>query len=112
MGNTWFPPNTDRQGPPESCNSNSYDKSNRERLFTTKLNRYSHTETSVSEGMDFGKLSKLWEKMAVSESKLEMMGRMMKSNVGFNEIEDFVNKIEKKREETERKGGKAGKARN
>ena len=111
MGSTGFPPNTDRQGPLESYNNIVYGKSYRERLSKTKLNRYSHIETSANEGQDFGKLSKLWEKMAVSESKLEMMGRMMKSNVGFNEIEDFVNKIERKINEKESNKGGTGKAR-
>ena len=111
MGSTGFPPNTDRQGPLESYNNIVYGKSYRERLSKTKLNRYSHIETSANEGQDFGKLSKLWEKMAVSESKLEMMGRMLKSNVGFNEIEDFVNKIERKINEKESNGGEIGRAR-
>ena len=69
---------------------------------------YSHVKTSNNEGKDFGKVIKLWEKLAISESKLEMMGRMVKNRVGFNEIEDFVSKIEKKITEKERQHNRGG----
>ena len=69
---------------------------------------YSHSKTSNSGGKDFGKVIKLWEKLAISESKLEMMGRMVKNRVGFNEIEDFVSKIEKKITEKERQHRRGG----
>ena len=69
---------------------------------TTK-NRY--IETSSSEGPDFGKVTNLWEKLAVSESRLEMMGSMVKRKVGFNEVEDFVSKMDRKRTEKEKRWG-------
>ena len=96
------PPNTGRYRPPESCNRTSYNKSNSVFIKTTKP---SHKETSDREGPDFGKVASLWEKLAISESRLEMMGSMMKRKVGFNEVEDFVSKMDRKRTEKEKKGG-------
>ena len=94
--NNFSPTNTTRHRPPKSRNSTHYDKSTNVGLLSNKTNKISYSETSNSEGLDFGKLSKLWEKLATCEARLEMMGRMLKRNVGFNEIEDFVNKVEKK----------------
>ena len=92
-----FFPTTTRHRPHESSNSIGYDKSNRVGLFkNNKTNKNSYSETSTNEGPDFGNLSRLWEKLATCESRLEMMGRMLKRNIGFNETEDFVNRIEKK----------------
>ena len=87
------PHHTESHRPLESCNR-SYNKSNNVRF--SKTNTSSHIKTSSSEGLDFGKVAKLWEKLAVSESKLELMGRMIERNIGFNDIEEFVNKIERK----------------
>ena len=94
-------------GPLESCNKGYYSKSTNNGLY--KNNKiYSHIKTSSYEGKDFGKVKKLWEKLATSESKLEMMGRMVKNRVGFNEIEDFANKIERKITENERQHRRGG----
>ena len=103
--NNKLPPATERHRPPESSNR-SCNKSTKIGLFTNKTRIYSDIETSSKEGLDLGKLSKLWEKLATCEAKLEMMGRMMKENIGFNEIEDFVNKIERKI--TERESNRGG----
>ena len=96
------PPSTGYSRPPKSCNKTCYNKSRKVFEKTTK-NRY--IETSSSEGPDFGKVTNLWEKLAVSESRLEMMGSMVKRKVGFNEVEDFVSKMDRKRTEKEKKGG-------
>ena len=96
------PPNSGKYRPPKSCNRPSYNKSNNTFEKTTKS---SHKETSDREGKDFGKVASLWEKLAISESRLEMMGNMRKKKVGFNEVEDFVNKVDRKRTEKDKKGG-------
>ena len=109
------PPSRERYRPPESQQYKNVDKSATKLVDFTKKYigkkniKTSHLETSPDEGMDFGKLSVLWEKLAVCESKLEMMGRMIEKRVGFNEIEDFVNKLEKKKVEIDGKGGKSSK---
>ena len=109
------PPSRERYRPPESQQYKNVDKSATKLVYFTKKYigkkniKTSHLETSPDEGMDFGKLSVLWEKLAVCESKLEMMGRMIEKRVGFNEIEDFVNKLEKKKVEIDGKGGKSSK---
>ena len=112
------PPSTGRYRPPQSQHHENVGKSTTKHVdFTNKYIgkkniKTSHLKTSPEEGMDFGKLSVLWEKVAVCESKLEMMGRMIEKRVGFNEIENFVNKLEKKQIEVEDKGGRAVKTRN
>ena len=69
----------ERHRPPKSCNA-VYNQS-KAGLFKNN-NKKCHDRTSLGEGQDLGKMSKLWEKLAASESKLEMMGKMMKRNVG------------------------------
>ena len=89
------PPTTGNYRPLKSCNTAGYSKSNKNGF--EKSTKVSYRKTSDREGPDFGKVVNLWEKVAVSESKLEMMGNMVKKGVGFNEIEDFVSKIDRKR---------------
>ena len=88
---------------PLKSRNKGYDKSTKNGF--EKPTKVSYKRTSNREGQDFGKVVNLWEKVAVSESKLEMMGNMMKKGLGFNEIEDFVTKIDRKRTEKEKYGG-------
>ena len=53
----------------------------------------------------------IWEKLAICESKLELMGKMNRMGVGFNEVEEFANKIEKKKTEKESNRGVESKSR-
>ena len=104
--NNKLPHTTHRHRPLESSNK-CYHKSKKLGLLPNKTRKLSHSETSAdNEGQDLGKLSKLWEKLAACEARIEMMGRMMKENVGFNEIEEFVNQIERK--VTEKESNKGG----
>ena len=103
-----FPPDTERHRPPKSSNK-SYHQSTNIGLFINKTRKNTCSETSYNEGLDLGKMSKLWEKLAACEARIEMMGRMMKDSVGFNEVEEFVNKIERK--VTEKESNRGGKRR-
>ena len=102
---------TTRHRPPESSNKRYHQSINIGLLYnkSNKTRKLSYRETSYKEGQDLGKLSTLWEKLAACEARIEMMGRMMKDSVGFNEVEEFVNKIERK--VTEKESNRGGKRR-
>ena len=99
-------------GPPvKSCNNKSYGKSTTTNPFNRTGKPHSHEKTSEIEGKDFGKMVQIWEKLAICESKLELMGKMNRMGVGFNEVEEFANKIEKKKTEKESNRGVESKSR-
>ena len=59
----------------------------------------------VKEGIDLRKAMVIWEEMAKCESRLELMGKMKESKVGFNEVENFAEKIDRNRLEKESNKG-------
>ena len=52
--------------------------------------------SSHKEGPDLSDAEVIWRKLARCESRIELMGKMMKKGVGFNEVESYANKIEQK----------------
>ena len=45
--------------------------------------------TSVIEGQDLGELRQLWQDIAASESRMNLMSALMGKKLGFREIENF-----------------------
>ena len=83
------PPNG--QNPPRNCQTPSrparrgvYNKPSKS---TNSMNRV--PQTSTAEGFDSGLMIKAWQTLAASESRLELMGKLKKINLGLAEVEEF-----------------------
>ena len=71
---------------------NGYDKS----LEGENSLKNTDSETSKKEGIDLGEAEVIWRKLAKCESQIEMMGKLVRNGVGFNEVEAFAVKMDRK----------------